>query len=249
MGYHINDIKLKHLELVRQEEVDFQTIMVEIFNYQNTWWDKKVAFRYKFKKMYQVINNFRSLDITVINASSDCGIRFPSNVDSLSFQCRLEVGNIPSKGENPTEQIIDLIALSCFTTHHGVKFNSDSWLYARFREYVSSLPLLDMLGLHNTLKKQLDTSNESWNKEFKLVEIIDIDYVDAGGPAMLGGFSMLRTIKKMQKDHRVSYEEAFLLPYSLVQSGNLESARANWVQDRMTQIKERNMRSKQVKQK
>ena len=47
MEYQINDIKLKHLELVRQEEVDFQTIMVEIFNYQNTWWDKKVAFRYK----------------------------------------------------------------------------------------------------------------------------------------------------------------------------------------------------------
>lgn len=248
MNYRISDIKLKHLEKLIQEDVDMKDVMVEVFGYKNTWWDRKIAFQHKAKQAFEIVNQFRTINISQLSLEEDCGIKYPSKVDRLSFQCRLEIGNIASQNLSPTDQIISTIALTCFTTQHKVKFNSDSKLFKSFRDHISNQPALNMLGLYNDLRKKLDESNEEWNRAFKLVEIIDLDYQEAGGEAMLKPFSLLNTIKKMQRDHRVSYEEAFLLPYSLVQSGNLEVARSNWVQDRMREIKERNMKLKDARQ-
>jgi len=239
--YTVDDIKLKHLDLISQDELDLSKIMIDIFGYKDTWWNKIFNLKKEVSKAYVAVNEIRGIDVSNLKLSKS-NVRYPSVVDSLSFQARLEIGQIKQSSGNIVDQMIDVISLACFTTHHKVEFNSDCNLYKTFRSYVSNQPILDMIGLYNTLETALTESNEMWNSMFQQMSIIDIDYEEAGGPAVMDRFSLLSSQKKLQKDFRVPYKEAFLLQYNLVQMNNLEAASANWLQDRMTQIKERNMK-------
>jgi len=243
MIYTINDIKAKHFNLVLEKEVDFSKVMVEVFGYKNTWFNRIFRFRRMFKKMYQPIVDLRKLDISVMEYSKDCTIKLPKKVDSLSFQCRLEMGNISENEGTPEDKIIDMVALGCYSTQHQVKFNSDGKLFKEFRQYVSDQPLIHIMGLYNYIREGLRESDELWNKLFSEMNVIDPDYEEAGGPAVLGRFSLIKTIKKVQADFSKSYEEAFLVQYSLVQMNNLQSASESWLQHRMTQIKERKFKN------
>tara|TARA_R110000787_G_scaffold252084_3_gene357587 strand:- start:1357 stop:2106 length:750 start_codon:yes stop_codon:yes gene_type:complete len=243
MIYTINDIKAKHFNLVLEKEVDFSKVMVEVFGYKNTWFNRIFRFRRMFKKMYQPIVDLRKLDISIMEYSKDCTIKLPKKVDSLSFQCRLEMGNISENEGTPEDKIIDMVALGCYSTQHQVKFNSDGKLFKEFRQYVSDQPLIHIMGLYNYIREGLRESDELWNKLFSEMNVIDPDYEEAGGPAVLGRFSLIKTIKKVQADFSKSYEEAFLVQYSLVQMNNLQSASESWLQHRMTQIKERKFKN------
>tara|TARA_R110000765_G_scaffold157366_1_gene260639 strand:+ start:1019 stop:1768 length:750 start_codon:yes stop_codon:yes gene_type:complete len=243
MIYTINDIKAKHFNLVLEKEVDFSKVMVEVFGYKNTWFNRIFRFRRMFKKMYQPIVDLRKLDISIMEYSKDCTIKLPKKVDSLSFQCRLEMGNISENEGTPEDKIIDMVALGCYSTQHQVKFNSDGKLFKEFRQYVSDQPLIHIMGLYNYIREGLRESDELWNKLFSEMNVIDPDYEEAGGPAVLGRFSLIKTIKKVQADFSKSYEEAFLVQYSLVQMNNLQSASESWLQNRMTQIKERRFKN------
>ena len=66
MKYRVEDIKLKHLGLISSEEVDYPKLMVEVFGYKNTFLDKTIFFKYKFKKMFDVINEIRTIDISKV---------------------------------------------------------------------------------------------------------------------------------------------------------------------------------------
>jgi len=243
MIYTINDIKAKHFNLVLEKEVDFSKVMVEVFGYKNTWFNRIFRFRRMFKKMYQPIVDLRKLDISIMEYSKDCTIKLPKKVDSLSFQCRLEMGNISENEGTPEDKIIDMVALGCYSTQHQVKFNSDGKLFKEFRQYVSDQPLIHIMGLYNYIREGLRESDELWNKLFSEMNVIDPDYEEAGGPAVLVRFSLIKTIKKVQADFSKSYEEAFLVQYSLVQMNNLQSASESWLQHRMTQIKERKFKN------
>lgn len=243
MIYTINDIKAKHFNLVLEKEVDFSKVMVEVFGYKNTWFNRIFRFRRMFKKMYQPIVDLRKLDISIMEYSKGCTIKLPKKVDSLSFQCRLEMGNISENEGTPEDKIIDMVALGCYSTQHQVKFNSDGKLFKEFRQYVSDQPLIHIMGLYNYIREGLRESDELWNKLFSEMNVIDPDYEEAGGPAVLGRFSLIKTIKKVQADFSKSYEEAFLVQYSLVQMNNLQSASESWLQHRMTQIKERKFKN------
>ena len=244
MKYTINDIKARHLDLVLEEEVDFSKVMVEVFGYKNTWFNRTFKFRKVFKQMYQPIVDLRKLDISVMKYSEGCKIQLPKKVDSLSFQCRLEIGNISESTKTPGDKIIDMVALGCYTTQHKVKFDSDGRLFQEFRKYVSNQPLIHVMGLYNYIRQGLKESDELWNKLFQEMSVIDPDYEEAGGPAVLGRFSLIKTVKKIQADFRKPYEEAFLVQYSLVQMNNLQTASESWLQHRMTKIKERNFKNK-----
>ena len=243
MKYTINDIKARHLDLVLKEEVDFSKVMVEVFGYKNTWFNRTFKFRKVFKQMYQPIVDLRKLDISVMEYSEDCTIKLPKKVDSLSFQCRLEMGNIGENGSTPGDKIIDMVTLGCYTTQHQVKFDSDSRLFKEFRKHISNQPLIYVMGLYNYIREGLRESDELWNKLFTEMSVVDPDYEEAGGSAVLGRFSLIKTVKKIQADFKKPYEEAFLVQYSLVQMNNLQSASESWLQHRMTQIKERNFKN------
>tara|TARA_R110000744_G_scaffold69059_1_gene140299 strand:+ start:92 stop:841 length:750 start_codon:yes stop_codon:yes gene_type:complete len=244
MRYTINDIKARHLDLVMMEEIDFSKVMVEVFGYKNTWFNRTFKFRKVFKQMYQPIIEFKELDISEIKYSEGCEIRLPKKVDSLSFQCRLEIGNIYGSNKTDGDKIIDMVTLGCYTTQHQVKFDSDCRLFQEFRKHIANQPLIHIIGLYNYIRAGLKESDELWNKLFQEMAVIDPDYEEAGGPAVLGRFSLIKTIKKIQADFRKPYQEAFLVQYSLVQMNNLQAASESWLQHRMTKIKERNFKNK-----
>lgn len=241
MKYSVNQFKLKHIGLI-SDKVDVSLIMTQVFGYKNTWIDRHIMFRYKIGRIIPIIENILKKDISKVQLSDKCTIRYPKNIDGLSFQCRLEIGNIKGGDTNIGDRIIDIITLACFSTHHQATFNSDSKLFAAFRDYVSNQSLIDMFGLYNDIETKLLNSNELWNGEFLKMKVVDLDYDEANGPAIMGRFNLLESAKKIQRDFQVSYKEAFLTPYGLVQWNNLQSASGVCVEDRMRVIKERKMR-------
>ena len=198
MKYSVNQFKLKHIGLI-SDKVDVSLIMTQVFGYKNTWIDRHIMFRYKIGRIIPIIENILKKDISKVQLSDKCTIRYPKNIDGLSFQCRLEIGNIKGGDTN-------------------------------------------MFGLYNDIETKLLNSNELWNGEFLKMKVVDLDYDEANGPAIMGRFNLLESAKKIQRDFQVSYKEAFLTPYGLVQWNNLQSASGVCVEDRMRVIKERKMR-------
>jgi hypothetical protein len=237
----VSDIKLKHLPLVSEETVDFNTLMLDL-GYVNNWIGRNFKFRKQFKRVFHIVQEIREVDIKELNDISNSKIKYPTDVDQLPYQARLEIDQLNQTSEDITEYISQFIGLSCFTSQFDKKFNSDSKLYESFVEHIRNQPLKDMMALYNQLQKAIKTSNDAWDRNFLLMKVVDVDFEEANGPTILGRFSLLNLIKKLQKDFNVSYKEAFLLPYSLVQLNALEAASLSYVQERMTKIKERNMK-------
>ena len=245
MKYRVEDIKLKHLGLISSEEVDYPKLMVEVFGYKNTFLDKTIFFKYKFKKMFDVINEIRAIDISKVKDVATTNVKAPLDVDMVSFQARLEIGTLKETSSSLVEQIVGVISILCYETHYGRKFNSDSLLFKAFQKHILNQPLIEMVALYNVLEEKLIQSNEKWNMLFQQVQVIDVDYEEANGSQILGRFSLLKMSKKLIEDFNKTYEEAFLLPYVLVQTNSLESASSAFVQERMTKIKERRFKQQQ----
>lgn len=229
-------------------EINYPNIMRDVLGYKNGWWDRRVMFKYKFKKIYDIIQILSSVDISKLSTHEGCKIKAPKSVDSLPYQARIEIDQIRLAG---SDDIVDLmaqvIALSCFTTNVGVTFNSDSDLFNKWKQSILNQPLIDMVGLYNDLEKSLDQSNNNWNKLFAQVHVDDKDYQAVNGAMFLSRFNLLSTIKKLIKEFRVSYKEAFLMEYRLVMTNNLEDASRGYVGESMRLHKERVFKAQRTK--
>lgn len=241
---NIRDLKLKHIDLISSDEIDFKKIMVEVFGYKNTLIEK-LFFKNRFVRVFDILTNLRNLEFESIDDLSKCKIRYPKSIDSISFQARLEISNLSNN--SVLDLILNTITLSCYTTHHKVVFNSDSELYNDFKNHVLNQPLIDMIALYNHISKEIEKSEHMWKTMFDNVQVIDLDYEEAGGNAIMSRFNLLSISKKLVQDFNVSRKEAFLLPFNLVQMNSLEEASRNYVQDRLTTIKERNFKMKRNK--
>lgn len=242
--YNVYQVKLKHLELFAQEDMDYKTVMEEVFQYKNTWIDRNFRFRKVFTNISKVITEVQAIDITKLDIHIDTKIKYPSDIDRISFQARLEMDS--KKGDSVVEHVTNVIALACFETHFNRSFDSDSKLFIKFKEYILEQPMIHMMGLYNSISKAIKESDTKWNKLFLQMHVVDKDYEEAGGPAILGRFNLLTLVKKVMKDFNCKYGEAFLKPYSLIQMNSLESASNSYIQDRMTKIKERNLKRQQT---
>lgn len=244
MKYSIDDIKIKHLELISSKEVDFPFIMKDVFGYKNTWIDKIFLFRYKFKKIYSVLKHMRTINISKLDDVENCSIRYPRDIDSISFQARLEIKMIKGKDNIPiTEKIINTVALACFETHFDRSFDSDSKLFIKFKKVISNKPLLEIMSLFNVIDTSISKSDKFWNEMFLKMQITDKHFEQVGGSVIMKQFSLPKLIKKGIKDYNCSYEEVFLKPYSLLQYNSLELAAENWIQDQIRQLKEREFKA------
>ena len=61
-------VKLKHLELIAQEEVDYAQSMTEISGYKNSWWRKKSKFLKAFAANFALVKQVRDIDIMNLEA-------------------------------------------------------------------------------------------------------------------------------------------------------------------------------------
>lgn len=240
MKYTVDNICLKHLNDVGGDKINFSNLMIDILGYKNSWWDRRVMFKYKFRKIYELTQQLSQINISSLSHQAGCKIQVPKSIDSLPYQARIEIDQVRQRG---SDDIVDLmsqvIALSCFTTNVKVTFDSDSDLFNKWKQSILNQPLTHMVGLYNDLEKSLDESNHYWNRLFAQVHVEDKDYQAVNGPAYLARFNLLSTIKKLIKEFRVTYREAFLMEYRLVMTNNLEDASRGYVGEAMRLHKER----------
>lgn len=238
--YSIDCFKLKHLDLITMDELPLDKIMVEVFGYKNTWFNKLFLLRGKFIKVHSLILELNELRLDDMVTPIDCELIVPSNVDSLTFQGRLDIGNL--KGSY-SERVAGTIAICTFETTHKVKYKKSA-LFEKYREHIMGKPLVEMVGLYNDILKKLNESNTKWEKMFMQVSVEDKHYDEANGSMWIGRFNLLKTQKKIFVDFGEGLKTAFDLPYDLIQWNNLESASQSYVHELMSKSKEREMRMK-----
>lgn len=249
MKYSKEDIKLKHLDLLTGD-IDYQAIMIEIFQYKNTWLDRNFLFERKFRGIYRVVEEVRNFDIAQYAQTEFTQIKIPENVDMISYQARLEIGEAMQK-EDLTDRYASTIAIACFETHYDRKgkYDSDGNLFKAFKEMILNRPMLEMLAVNARIIQQLNESTKMWNELFHKVEVIDPVYETVGGSNVLRRFSIQSTVKTMIQDFGFEYREVFMQPYVLIQSNMWEHQCRSYVQHLMTEQKEREMEAQRRKNK
>lgn len=240
-----NNVKLKHLHLVTEENLDFPRIMKEVYGYQNTFLDRRLMFKFKFKKIWNEIQALRAIDISTWDNLSNVGIKYPQNVDNVAFQARIEVDLVNKNGATIDEIIITTLAALCFESNFNKKYDSDSDDFKLFKLEISNKPLLDAIGLYNFLDKGIKKSNEAWQKQFRMVEVFDKDWDEVNGSQLMQRFGDLNTVKRMIKDFNTDYESALKFPYSLVKFNQLEDSTRSYIQDKLTEIRKRRFKMNQ----
>jgi hypothetical protein len=111
---------------------------------------------------------------------------------------------------------------------------------------VNNLPYDQAFGIMNWIKESLHASAIMWEKRFMSVQVEDKDYDTAGGHA-LNQFNVINTIKNTCTDFNVTYDEAWQMPYSVIQSKSYAKATAAHIQMKMEKLKETRMKANQKK--
>jgi len=244
-------VKLKHLDLISTNEVDYAKTMTEISGYKNTWFRKKANFLKKFSANFVLINSYRNLDIVNLEESKDCKIKRPDNIDFISFQAMCEIQALLGDGFSEDESIQDkmatAIAIATFESHKGLDYDSEG---KDFKKYISKIldsDLIQMIGLFNWISKSLEESAKMWSERFSSVHVEDEDYEMANGDRM-SQFNVLQTVKQICSEFNVPFKEAWLMSYNLVQTNSYANATSSKIQDDVRILKEVKMNAKRNKQ-
>ena len=238
-------IKLKHLRLFIEEEISYTNIMKEVFGFKGNKVKKLLTFHRVFKKAYQLTNEVSNIEIDKIEHNPDSPIKIPENIDDITFAARMEVESQINKMDQGdlVYNIARVIALTCFSDNINSDFDVNKGPFKNFMARILNEPALDMIGHFNSIKTSLTASNGKWEKLFKGVDSTDPDFIQAGGQQM-SRFNVINTIKAICRDFNYNYDQAWQMPYIVVQMSSLEGATESWIQNKMAKIKEKRMLQK-----
>lgn len=240
-------MKLKFLTALSQEQVDLSTVLRECLGVKKVRWYHTLYFIRTYKELYRESVRIRELDPKKVVESPDCKIKRPSTIDSIAFGATVELQILfQNPGEREIgELMMETISLSCYESHTGKLFDSDSEDFKKFRDLVSNSDLEQMIGLYNWIDKNLNEAQEKWNTLFQNVKIYDQDWDNAGGQEM-DKFSVLNSIKAACADFNLDYYRVLQVPYNLIQASSLSKATQNFIQDKMRIAIEARMKSKKL---
>ncbi|UXQ88761.1 hypothetical protein [Tenacibaculum phage Larrie] len=238
----IERLRFCHLEGILEGKPNYAKIMVDVFGFQNRKLGRKFVFRKLFSKSYSLVEELKNLEIKSLTVPDNGTIKIPNKIDNITFRAMMELNSLSNKDGSVVELMGSTVAVACYSENNDGDYDSSSEKFIKFKEKVMNSPLTEVVGIYNWIVKKLDESGSFWEKRFFEVEFQDEDYVNAGGES-LKAFNVLNTIKKICKDFNLTYEEAWQLPYSITQTNALESATSNYVQRRMTELKESKMRA------
>ena len=239
-------VKLKHLNIVGSEDIDYAKAMTEIAGYKNTWLSKRIRFVNKFSIVFLLIAEIRKMDISKIEESKDCKIKRPLNIDFICFQAFMELqaqlsGEI--SGEGTQGAIAKAIATATYESNNEDDYKGgESKEFLKWQKKILNQPLTEMMGLFNWITKSLEESITMWNDRFSSVALDDPDYDLANGDRM-GQFNVVNTIKGICNDFNLPFEKAWLMSYNLVQTNNYSQATASRIQDDLRIYKEAKLKA------
>lgn len=244
----IGKLKLRHLELLEAENIDYATLMIELNGYKNTWWNKKFIFLKSFAKTFKFIEYVKGLDPSLIERDPNCKIKCPESIDDITFMAMMELQTLLNTDSEKSLALLmaEAIAISCFSENHKIDFNVDGLEFEDFKNRVFESPAIEMLGISNWINKELKESQQHWSQQFFSVEVIDKDYEQAGGHKM-SAFNIINTIKSICSDFNYTEKEAWQVSYSLTQINSLSKATSAYIQNQMSIIKEARMKTNRNK--
>lgn len=236
--------RLIDLRVVSDRDINYTTIMENVFKYKNNWLSKKLFFKRKFRKAYIYMDEIRNVDPGKVEWTESCSINKPAFTDYISFRAMMELHALINGKSN--DHIADLMAsvisIICYQEHtKAEKYVSSSDEFKEFKEFIYEQPAIEMMGLYNLLMKQMDESAKMWNQRFMSVEIKDEDY-DLANRGRLAQFNIVNTLKQICNDFNLTYDEAWQMSYNLVQTNSYSKATSGHVEDQMRQIKESRMK-------
>lgn len=238
-------LKLKHLDLVSNEQVNYSAIARSLLKHKRWQFWKVFKFTKQLAELDKCITEVRNLDLKTVEEQDDYTIKRPSSVDEITLIAMLELqGLFDSGGEDILigELITHSIAIVCFSANVEGNFSVGSKEFADFKKQVSESDLIGAMGLYRWISETFSSSAEDWNRSFFEVEIKNKEYDQAGGQ-MLDKFNVLATIRQTCADFNVNYDDALQMPYGITQANSLYNATRNFVESRMTDIAEARMKT------
>ena len=238
-------LKFKHLKYF-MEDTPPMDVMNNVFGFDKMSKLKKIL---NFKKILNSIAELSKelsyVDFTKIRYTEYEDIVLPTKIDYISYQARLEIEQLFTILDKDNTKFIEvastIIAISCYHIKYNKPYKDDSKLQ-QLRDDILNYPHTPMLGLYNTIKDGIVESNETWNNDFTKVNNLDPDFISAGGH-MLDRFSTVGVIEFVCDRFNVSYHEAWNISYLAVQTSLLRQSTQDFIQNKMTKIKERRMKS------
>lgn len=240
----LDKLKLKHLEALLKDRIDYASLMVDIYGYKNNWLGKKLMFFKLFSKTYDLIEKVKEINPKNIKLDPvSCKIKYPENIDTITFAAMMEIHALMDSETDRDigDLMAEQIALACYSENNEGKFDRDTIAFQNFKRLIEDSPAISMIGLYNHIYKQIVDSSLMWEERFLSVEVEDKDYENAGGHRMKQ-FNVLSTIKDICADFNVNYDEAWQVSYALTQTNSYAKATYSHIQKRMADIKEERMK-------
>lgn len=236
---NIHDFKLKHLELVQNDRVNYVGLLSDVMGYEDSWINRNFFLIKNIRRMSKTVHAIQQMNPKNLTIDNDCNIKYGA-IDNIPFIARLELASYieGTREENIINIASTIIAITTYSENINKDFDIESESFIRFKNRIDNTSAIQMIGLFNTIIKDFDESNKNWDNLFRSVEVIDEDYDMAGGSRM-NQFNVVNTIKATCQDFNVSYKEAWQVSYILVQSNGYSKATSAYIQDQMTKIKER----------
>lgn len=241
-------LRLRDLENVTSQNIDVPKILKEAYNFKATGILRGIRFRKLFFKVYEDIKKLQNTDVSIVEYKK-CAIKKPNHIEEITYAAMMRLQSLMSKQNEMdlSELIGEIIATSCYSANHKKDFNKNSNSYASFKQRILNQPIVEMFGIYNWIVKSTTKSNEDWQQRFFSVEVEDPDYEQAGGNRM-SQFNVLNTIKKICQDFNRTDEQAWQMPFFMVQNNNYEAASKAYTQFQMSRLKEIKMRAERDRQ-
>lgn len=237
-------LKLKHLDLVSSEQVNYTDIAKELLQHKRWQFWKVFKFTKQLTELDKSITEIRNLDLKTVEESEDYIIKRPSSVDEITLIAMLELQGLFDADVEDIfigELITHSIAIVCFTANVDGKFDIGSKEFLDFKKQVADSDLVGAMGLYRWISETFSNSAEDWNKAFFEVEVKNKEYEQAGGQ-MLDKFNVLATIRQTCADFNVNYDDALQMPYGITQANSLFNATRGYIETRMSDIAEARMK-------
>src|SRR5690554_3125112 len=200
-----DQIKLKHLGLFIEEEVDYSEIMHQVFGLKKSGWKRFIHFHRVFKKSYSLYREVSNIEIDKLLRPDHSPILLPPSIEDISFAARMEIESLISRLDklDVIDAISSIVAAAAFEETKNKRFDAESKLFKEFKLKILNEPAFDMIGLFNWIKRAIISSNISWEQRFALTDSTDPDFTQAGG-SQLQRFNVINSIKTICSDFNLN---------------------------------------------
>lgn len=247
-------IRLRDMEIVSQDKIDYSYIVYNIIGYKDRVIDK-ILFRQDkklkiaYKRAIKLIKPIRALKPNHMQLKEGMKTKIPLSIDFISFRAMMELTAVVNQGivTNLQDLMAHTIAIATYSENHDGDYDSGLETFKEYRESLLDEPLDEMLSIYNWIDKSLQESQVMWERRFLSVDVEDEDYEAVNGAQKMAQFNVINTVKNLCHDFNIEYDKAWQMPYAISQTNSYAKATYSYIQDEMRQLKEQRMKMERRK--